>query len=82
MKFITEYIRRVNENGHAFTTGHFFILLLELKVNDLENRLGKYIKVLVDEFKVPFEQYQRFMSGLLDSDYKNAFKELETQLYS
>ena len=55
LKFVTEYIRRVNENGNVFTTGHFFILLLELTVNDIENRLGSYLKILVEEFKVPFE---------------------------
>ena len=82
LKFITEYIRRVNENGHVFTSGHFFILLLELSIEDLENRLGKYLRVLIEEFKVPFEQYQRFTQGLLDPQFRNAFKVLEIELYN
>ena len=61
LKFVTEFIRRVIENGSIFTTGHFLILLLELKSNDVENRLAPYLRVLVEELKVPFEQYSRFI---------------------
>ena len=42
LKFICEYIKRVNENGYVFTAGHFFILLLELTVDDLR-RIGSYL---------------------------------------
>ena len=66
LKFICEYIKRVNENGHVFTTGHFFILMLELTAEDIGNRLAPYLKVLVEELKVSHEQYSRFLEGLLD----------------
>jgi len=66
LKFICEYIKRVNENGNVFTTGHFFILLLELTAKDIQNRLAPYLKVLVEELKVPRDQYARFLDGLLD----------------
>lgn len=49
-----------------FTTGHFFILLLELTAEDIQNRLSPYLKVLVEELKVPRDQYARFLDGLLD----------------
>jgi hypothetical protein len=55
LKFICEYIKRVNENGNVFTTGHFFILLLELTAEDIGNRLAPYLKVIVEELKVPHE---------------------------
>ena len=82
LKFITEYIRRVNENGHVFTTGHFFILLLELTPEDVSNRLGPYLRIVVEEYHVPFEQYTRFLQGLLDPELRNSFKLLEAQLYN
>jgi len=56
----------VNENGNIFTTGHFFILLLELTAEDISNRLAPYLKVLVEELKVPHEQFKKFLEGLLD----------------
>lgn len=56
----------MNENGNVFTTGNFFILLLELTAEDIGNRLAPYLKVLVEELKVPQDQYKKFLEGLVD----------------
>jgi hypothetical protein len=47
LKFICEYFKRINENGHTYTSDHFFILLLELTADDVKNMLAPYLKTLI-----------------------------------
>ena len=55
--FMTEYLRLVIENGSEFTVGHFFILLLQLTEEEVLNCISPYLKVLVEELKVPENEY-------------------------
>ena len=37
IRFMTDYLRQVIENGSRFTSGHFFIMLLQLSAKEVEN---------------------------------------------
>ena len=73
MRFTTDYLRQVIENGSSFTIGHFFIMLLQLSSSEVKNNSAQFIKILAEELQVPRDQYQRFLHGLKDDKLRDAF---------
>ena len=63
---MTDYLRQVIENGSRFTSGHFFIMLLQLSDKEVKNQSKEYLKIFIDEIKVPNDQFTKFVSGLRD----------------
>ena len=53
VRFITDYLRQVIENGSRFSTGHFFIMLLQLSSSEVKNGSAAFIKILVEELSIP-----------------------------
>ena len=47
IRFITDYLRQVIENGSRFTTGHFFIMLLQFSASEVKNKAAPFIKILI-----------------------------------
>ena len=37
VRFMTDYLRQVIENGSRFNSGHFFIMLLQLSASEVKN---------------------------------------------
>lgn len=81
IRFITDYLRQVIENGSRFTSGHFFIMLLQFSASEIKNKAAPYIRILIEELSVPREQYQRFYQGLKDEKLHDAFVTIEGELY-
>ena len=53
IRFMTDYLRQVIENGSRFTSGHFFIMLLQFSAKEIENQSKEYLRIFVEEIKVP-----------------------------
>ena len=49
VRFITDYLRQVIENGSRFTSGHFFIMLLQMSASEVKNNSLAFIKILIEE---------------------------------
>ena len=49
VRFVTDYLRQVIENGSRFTSGHFFIMLLQFSSSEIKNKAANYIKILAQE---------------------------------
>ena len=49
LRFITDYLRQVIENGSRFTSGHFFIMALQLSASEVKNKMTQFIKILIEE---------------------------------
>ena len=47
VRFITDYLRQVIENGSRFTSGHFFIMLLQFSASEVKNKAAPFIKILI-----------------------------------
>lgn len=81
IRFMTDYLRQVIENGGRFTNGHFFILLLQLSASEVKNKCSPYVRVLVEEIGIPRDQFQRFISGLKDDKLATAFSFIEDEVF-
>ena len=81
IRFVTDYLRQVIENGSRFTSGHFFIMLLQFSASEIKNKAAPYIKILSEELQVPRAQYQRFYQGLKDDKLADAFVMVENEVY-
>ena len=81
IRYMTDYLRQVIENGSRFTSGHFFIMLLQLSAKEIENQAHEYLKIFVDEIKVPAEQYAKFVAGLRDEELKTAYANIQAYLF-
>jgi len=57
VRFITDYLRQVIENGSRFTSGHFFIMLLQMSASEVKNASTSFVKILVEELQIPKEQF-------------------------
>ena len=82
VRFITDYLRQVIENGSRFTSGHFFIMLLQMSTSEVKNNSLAFIKILIEELQVPQSQFARFVNGLKDDKLSDAFGKLERHLYN
>ena len=49
VRFMTDYLRQVIENGSHFTSGHFFIMLLQLSASEVKNNAAYFIRILTEE---------------------------------
>ena len=49
IRFVTDYLRQVIENGSRFTSGHFFIMLLQFSASEIKNKTAPYIRILAEE---------------------------------
>ena len=81
IRYMADYLRQVIENGSRFTSGHFFIMLIQLTAKEIKNGLKEYLKIFVNEIKVPLDQYAKFVVGLKDEELQNAFGEIQTFLF-
>ena len=81
VRFISDYLRQVIENGSRFTSGHFFIMLLQLSASEVKNKSAQFIKILAEELQIPRDQYQRFVLGLKDDKLAAAFSLIESEVY-
>ena len=81
VRFVTDYLRQVIENGSRFTSGHFFIMLLQLSASEVKNKAAQFIKILAEELQIPRDQYQRFVMGLKDDKLAAAFSLIESEVY-
>ena len=57
VRFITDYLRQVIENGSRFTSGHFFIMLLQISASEVKNCSASFIKILIEELQIPKDQF-------------------------
>lgn len=55
VRFMTDYLRQVIENGSRFTSGHFFIMLLQLSSSEIKNNAAPYIRILAEELNISRE---------------------------
>ena len=53
IRYMTDYLRMVIENGNRFTSNHFFVMLWHLNHKEVENQLKEYMKILIEEIEVP-----------------------------
>ena len=74
-------MRQVIENGSRFTSGHFFIMLLQFSASEIKNKAAPFIKILAEQLQVPREQYQRFYQGLKDEKLADSFTMIENDIY-
>ena len=81
IRFMTDYLRQVIENGSRYTSGHFFIMLLQLSAKEVENQCKEYLKIFIDEIKVPNEQFTKFVAGLRDESLKEAYSNIQPYLF-
>ena len=81
LRFTTDYLRQVIENGSRFTSGHFFIMLLQLSASEVKNQFGPFCRILVEELGVPQDQYQRFIAGLKEQKLSDAFDMIQDDVY-
>jgi len=68
--FMTDFVRQVIEGGNSFTQSHFFILLVQLSSEDLQNNAAPFIRILAQECnpKIDKQAFCTFVDGLLDND--------------
>ena len=68
MRFITDFLRQVIENGNSFSAGHFFIMLFQFSASEVANNLQPFIKVLREELHIPRDMFVQFVHGLRDDE--------------
>ena len=68
--FMTDFVRQVIEGGNAFTQSHFFILLVQMSAEDLQNNASPFIRILAQETtpKIEKQAFCTFVDGLLDEN--------------
>lgn len=66
LDYITEFMRQVIENGCAFTSNHFFICMLHLDPQQVNQTLAAYLKAVVQAVQVSKEALLKFVQGITD----------------
>ena len=56
-------------------------MLIQLTAKEIKNGLAEYLKIFVNEIKIPIDQYAKFVSGLKDEELQNAFHEIQPFLF-
>jgi hypothetical protein len=67
-------MRQVIENGAGFSTNNLFILLLHLDPEQIDADLAEFLSEMLKECSINRPQFEKFMSGLGDSELYGAFK--------
>jgi hypothetical protein len=78
---MTEFMRQVIEGGIPFGKNHFFILLLQLDKNEVQDTLGEYIGVLAKGMQLTQDDYEKFVEGIIADDMKLAFESIKQHLF-
>ena len=56
-------------------------MLIQLTAKEIKNDLKEYLKIFVNEIKIPVDQYAKFVTGLKDEELQNAFNDIQPFLF-
>ena len=78
----SDFIKQVVENGNAFEKSHYFMLLMNLKPNEIEEPpIISALKIIAEELEISEFEYVQFNQGLKDSDLQKAYFDIRTKLF-
>ena len=81
LRYITEFIKQVIENGFEFNPNHFFILMLQLQPEQITFAMAEYLKIIVEAIGVSKPAFDSFMEGLNDEMLRKAFNRILSDLF-
>lgn len=81
LDYITEFMRQVIENGCPFTVNHFFISMLHLETEEVNETLADYLKVIVRVIEIKRAEFNKFVDGITDKALQKAFMQILPSLY-
>ena len=68
LAYITDFIKQVVENGNTFSKSHYFMLLMNLTPEELqEPMIVASIKIITSHLEVTEFDYVQFNQGLKDA---------------
>jgi len=54
-------MRTVIENGNMFSKSHFFMMIKEITVDNIEGNLANYLKILIEELIINQFEFEDFL---------------------
>lgn len=75
-------MKQVVENGNEFEKSHFFMMLINLTVEELaEPMITSAIRIIAEELSVSEFDYVQFIQGLKDIQLQKAFFEVRQKVF-
>ena len=81
LNFVTEFMRQVIEAGIPFGTNHMYILLLQLRPEEIQTTLISFIKVLLESLSMTKVDFEDFIDGIRVGTMKSAYESIIDKLY-
>lgn len=82
LKFVLDFIKQVVENGNAFEKSHYFMLLMNLQPDEVEEpSIISALKIIAEELEISEFEYVQFNQGLKDSEMQKAYFEIRTKIF-
>ena len=81
LKFITDFMKQVIENGSNFSKNHLFLMLLHLTDEEVANEGKSYLNSLFQELNVERSEFKKFLTGLTDPSLKRAYSLIDQALF-
>lgn len=82
LAYITDFIKQVVENGNIFSKSHFFMLLMSLSPQEIEEPLiVASIKIIVSHLEVTEFDYVQFNQGLKDPNLQKAYADVRGKIF-
>jgi len=78
---MTEYMRKIVENGKTFSSNNFMILLMQLKPSEIKLNLVEYINYLVHILKIDRGDFDSFVNGTRNMDPKTPKPHVAERLF-
>jgi hypothetical protein len=72
----------VVENGNAFEKSHYFMLLMNLKPEEVhEPSIISALKIIAEELEISEFEYVQFNQGLKDAEQQRAYFDIRTKIF-
>jgi len=78
---MTEYMRKIVENGKTFSSNNFMILLMQLKPSEIKLNLVEYINYLVHILKIDRGDFDSFVNGTRNMELREALEDVAERLF-
>ena len=77
-----DFIKQVVENGNEFTKEHFFMMLLTLDPDEVQESIVVLsLRIIIEEIEVSSVEYVEFNQSIKDNALHKAYFEIRTKLF-
>ena len=81
--FCIDFIKQVVENGNKFDKSHYFMMLMQLNIEEIqEPAVIQTIQIITEELEVTEFEYVQFNQGIKDNALQRAFFEIRTKIFN